>query len=80
MDQEQGATRIEDREALYLSYSVRRLGNNGIDRIVLKAGARVGLHDTEATKSENFTVHCARHFFLQLAWQDQECHAILSKS
>lgn len=55
--------RIDDQEALFVSYSGRRLSNAAIDRIVLKAGARVGLHDVEATKGENFTVHCARHFF-----------------
>ena len=55
--------RIDDQEALFVSYSGRRLSNAAIDRIVLKAGARVGLHDAEAKKSENFTVHCARHFF-----------------
>jgi len=55
--------RIEDQEALFISYSGNRLSNAAIDRIVLKAAQRVGLHDAEATKSENFTVHCARHFF-----------------
>jgi integrase/recombinase XerD len=54
---------IVDNNALFISYSGKRLSNAAIDRIVLKAGERVGLHDAKAKKSENFTVHCARHFF-----------------
>ncbi len=50
--------------ALFTDRYGNRLGNMGIDRLVTKHAARVGLHNKASKRLEDkFTPHCCRHWF-----------------
>ena len=56
---------IDDEEtALFINEQGTRLGRNGIEGIVNRCAARVGLHDPKSRlKKDRFSPHCFRHWF-----------------
>lgn len=51
--------------ALFIGSKNARFGSIGIDRMVSKAGERVGLHDPKSPRLEDkFTPHCCRHWLV----------------
>jgi integrase/recombinase XerD len=50
--------------ALFISYRGSRLKELAVNRLVARAGMRVGLHDPNSDRLEDkFTPHCCRHWF-----------------
>jgi integrase/recombinase XerD len=56
--------RAKDGETALFVGTKGRLGHNGIDKIIMKASLRTGLHDPKSDMMENhFSAHCCRHWF-----------------
>ena len=56
--------RARDGETALFVGTKGRLRHNGIDKIIMKAALRTGLHDPKSGIMENhFSAHCCRHWF-----------------